>query len=384
MSIFIYFLDWTGRAVEDEARHRITQRELESSNEFQLTFPEGTSQIAVKVHLNRSIRTLITFSDISLRSSEVTVSLIDEDLVHRGYNRYSETRKFRFGSLPKKARGYNLIGRFFGFGDRQPEETMSVLQLDKFESYDAYLSEVKKRRKRGGALIPTKSKIYNTHPFHLHNHVIDYLDVNESADIRQGKPMSASYLRSHPRWQKPELLHPKIWKNERTPGQGLFDYVDDENWGIYYGVFLPEPGHLQGDLEVDERLVGYLFVARFGEAALYSYIIGHADHNKNGIMYRLHFDFVRKILDCKSDPYRGIKCLLYSGHYQGETESGIRMGGLMNWKEKLLFEPINLVTSIDEGVCDEDLLAIITKNVDPDNVGDRPHAEILRSKGLIS
>lgn len=383
MTVFIYFFDWSGRAVGDEESHRIIQSELELSNEFQLTVPEGATQIAVKAHLNQAIRTLITFSDISLRSSDGAVSLIDGDLVYRGYNRYSETRKFRFGSLPSGARGYNLIGRFVGFGDRQPEETMSVLQLDKFESYDAYLAEVKKRRKRGGALIPNKSKKYTTHPFHLHNHVLDYLDVNESADTRQGKPMSASYLRSHPRWQKPELLHPKVWKNERTPGHGMFDYVDNENWGIYYGIFLPEPGHRQGDLEVDERLVGYLFVARFGEAALYSYIIGHANHNKNGIMHRLHFDFVRQILNRESDSYHGIKCLLYSGHYQGETVSGIRRGGLMNWKEKLLFEPLNLATNIDEGDCDEDLLAIIANNLDPDNDGNRPHVENLRSIGLL-
>ena len=43
---------------------------------------------------------------------------------------------------------------------------------------------------RSGAIIPTKSKSYITHEFHLHNFVPDYLDINESAEIRQGKPMS--------------------------------------------------------------------------------------------------------------------------------------------------------------------------------------------------
>ena len=381
INITIHFRDSSGRKVVEPFKKGITQCLGIENHEIDVEPHEGVSKIAVTLNINKNVQTVIEFEEISFVGEE-EVMLIDSDLIHKRYNKYAEKRRICIGGVPKKARGTNLIGTFFGFGDTEPSETMSVLHLDRFENMDHYLSEVKKNRSRSGALIPAKSKPYITHEFHLHNFVPDYLDINESSEIRQGKPMSESYLRSSPRWKNSNLLHPKVWKEERTKGHGLFDYVDDENWGIHYGIFHPEPGHFQGDIKVDKRLVGYLFVARFGDAILYSHIIGHSDHNRNGIMHRLHFDFVEEIFNSESPKYSGIKCLLYAGHYQGETEEGIRVGGLAGWKESKLFVPTNLSAYISGDSYDSEILEKIIENIGIEKQGET-NSKLLRSYGLI-
>ena len=381
-TVTIHYKDWRGRKVVDPEKKVINQKMGVVVSEIGLTLHDGASRIALTLNINKNVRTVIDIEEITIFGGGEQ-ALIDTNLIRKGFNKYARKREICIGKIPKKARGTNLIGRFFGYGENPPVETMSVLHIDNFETMDDYLTEVKKSQKVKGAIIPSKSKKYRTHEFHLHNFVPDYLDINESADIRQGKPMSESYLRSAPRWQNSKLLHPKIWKKERTKGHGLFEYVDDENWGFHYGIFHPEPGHKQGDLVVDERLVGYLFVARFGDAVIYSYIIGHSDHNRNGIMHRLHFDFVEKIFNEESSKFSGIKCILYAGHYQGETEDGIRVGGLSDWKEAKLFIPTNLTARISGGECDEEILQKIVDKIGIVVQEGQTNHEALENCGLI-
>jgi len=382
LTISIHYKDWRGRKVVEPEKKVIVQKMGIIVSEIGLTPHDGASRIALTININKNIRAVIDIEEITIVGVKEQ-ALIDTNLIRKGFNKHAKKREICIGGIPKKARGTNLIGRFFGYGVNPPIETMSVLHLDSFETMDDYLAEVKRNQKVKGAIIPSKSKGYRTHEFHLHNFVPDYLDVNESAQIRQGKPMSDSYLRSAPRWENSELLHPRVWKEERTKGQGLFEFVDDENWGVHYGIFDPEPGHVQGDLVVDERLVGYLFVARFGEAVIYSYIIGHSEHNRNGIMHRLHFDFVEKIFNEESSKFSGIKCILYAGHYQGETEDGIRVGGLTDWKEAKLFKPTNLTARISGNECDEQILQKIVDNIGIVVKEGQTNHEALVSCGLI-
>ncbi len=378
----IHYRDWSGRKVAEPCKKSFTQYLGVLNEEIELEDHEGVSKIAITLNMNKNIQTLIDIEEITF-IGDLEMSLMDSNLIHKGFNKYAENRKICIGEVPRKTRGTNLIGRFLGFGETDPRETMSVLHLDRFENMNHYISEVKKSRKVKGAIIPTKSKSYVSHEFHLHNFIPDYLDINESADIRQGKPMSESYLRTAPRWQNSDLLHPKVWKEERTKGHGLYEYVDDENWGVHYGIFHPEDGHYQGDIQVDKRLVGYLFVARFGDAAIYSYIIGHSEHNRNGIMHKLHFDFIEQVFNEETTKFSGIKCILYAGHYQGETEDGIRFGGLTDWKESKLFSPTNLMAFIRGKNYDQDIILKIMENIGIEKREGETSHEALRASGLI-
>ncbi len=54
-------------------------------------------------------------------------------------------------------------------------------------------------------------------------------------------------------------------------------------------------------------------------------------------MYQLHFYIMENWIFNNMNKYnKEVKYLIYAGHYQGYQNN------LTNWKEKLLFEPINL------------------------------------------
>lgn len=81
--------------------------------------------------------------------------------------------------------------------------------------------------------------------------------IHASAPYRQGRPMSAAY-------QQPSIFEP------------LPDY--------------PCPLHavrITGVWDSDYHLVAYLVMMRAGDLALVSQVLGHADHEPNGIMYLL-------------------------------------------------------------------------------------------------
>ena len=50
-------------------------------------------------------------------------------------------------------------------------------------------------------------------------------------------------------------------------------------------MYLKKNGYQQGEIITNKKLIGYVSLERNGELLLYSRIIGHGDHLKNGIMY---------------------------------------------------------------------------------------------------
>jgi len=89
----------------------------------------------------------------------------------------------------------------------------------------------------------------------MHNDAIH--DINTSLAERQGRPMSAGYLKRHNHGALPEYL----CQRHRVHTYGVLDYV---------GV-----------------LRAYLSLYRVGDLALVSMILGHGDHLRNDVMYLL-------------------------------------------------------------------------------------------------
>ena len=153
--------------------------------------------------------------------------------------------------------------------------------------------------------------------------------IDGSAPFRQGYPLPRYRLKTvEERGGYPQSITP-----ETPPGQAF-------TWSRHFGIFRTEPGHRQGQIVTDERLLGYIVLRRCAEFAVYATIFGHAEFLPAGITYKMHFDLVSLILDRRDprpgaqfDPsLRGLRYLFYAGYLRLQE-------GLLQWKKKMLFRP---------------------------------------------
>jgi hypothetical protein len=127
-----------------------------------------------------------------------------------------------------------------------------------------------------------------------HEYVDDVFEINTSAPMRQGRPMSPGYL--VPPSSTPDPEYP-------CPLHGVHPY----------GVLL------------DEELVAYLWCYRSGDLALVSSILGHAEHLRFDVMYLL----MRGTIEAEL----GLGGLLVYNRHDSGTE------GLRYYKERCGFQP---------------------------------------------
>jgi len=222
----------------------------------------------------------------------------------------------------------DLTGRYIGVGEPQAGQVpVACLSLDR--TYDAY---VRGQRKADGGNRQREARraerlgLYVAR-FPMRLHVPDVVEINHSRPVRSGGPMRGHYTWSvEEHGGPPTRRHEFVWPECR------------HHWTIPWGVFEPRPGHRQGDVPVDGKLVAYLHVLRLGDLALYSQILGHGDFLRSGVMARLHFVVVEWLLDGASPHAAGVRHLMYGAWDSGGT-------GLQFWKRKLLFEPVLLVAA---------------------------------------
>jgi len=129
-------------------------------------------------------------------------------------------------------------------------------------SREAWEAEHRTARKRAWRAT---SHGYYARPFKREGFAHDIHAINTSRPYRQGRPMTASYQAA------PDV----------TP---LPDYPCDLHAIRYYGVF---KGEFVEEGLSREVLVAYLQMYRAGDLALVSQVLGHAEHEENGIMYLL-------------------------------------------------------------------------------------------------
>ena len=126
----------------------------------------------------------------------------------------------------------------------------------------------------------------------------DYLDdifkINTSKDVRSGGEMLGWY---------------------REPVKPRYHSSEEQCYKKYYGIFK------------DGRLWAYLHLVLCGDFGFFKYIIGHADHLKNGIMYRLVSCAVREYVG-----HHQIKWLSY-----GIFPAGSK-GGTIDFRKYARFE----------------------------------------------
>jgi hypothetical protein len=208
------------------------------------------------------------------------------------------------------------------------KEASAVFDLDRFRSMDEVWEAARvvttKRGRVNREFARAEALDYHVKPFERSNFVPDMWAVNTSKELRGGKPMRAHYQKTVDQLGGP----PMRWADLTAPSCPVHS-------GIYWGVFKRAPGHRQGDLVVDNILVGYIHFLRYGNHARYSTILGHGEHLKNGIMYLLHFRIVEHYLGGGGP---GLRYIMYSGMNSRGAE-----GTLFQWKQRCLFEPKYLI-----------------------------------------
>jgi len=206
-------------------------------------------------------------------------------------------------------------GGYIGIG-RPGQEVVAYIDLH--TTYRDYINEVKKYCKGNVIRDARKADGYVSHIFEMANYVPDMHEINHSKEVRCGRPMAKNYRRSVEEMGGA----PRIWKE-----LGRLDCP--VHWRRLWGIFKPEPGYKQGDLVVDEKLLGYISLYRSGNYAQYSMLLGHGDYLKDGIMYCLHFAIMEWLFGDDPDT-DGLDFLWYCNWGGGP--------GLKLWKKKAGFK----------------------------------------------
>ena len=207
--------------------------------------------------------------------------------------------------------------------EAKPKIISAVIDLDDFGKAvelnffnENFKRNIKKARKYG----------YSYQPFSYANFVPDIYEINTSLKRRTGRLMASSYLRN--------VKELGGYPAKYAPFKSPLCPLHNDTW---HGLFRSEPGHLQGSVLVDRRLVAYVRLRRNGNFAFYSLILGHGAHLKYGIMHSLHHGILTNLL---SQTKNRLKYLVYAGAFQG-------LEGLQRWKREALFKPATLYLGHD-------------------------------------
>lgn len=156
-----------------------------------------------------------------------------------------------------------------------PYDLCSVMDLP--ESVEDWRAEHRTARKRADR---AERAGFRFTPVIHHERVDELYEINTSAVVRQGRPMSPGYR------QRPSETPDSRYPCER---HGVHRYGIETNEG---------------------RLVGYLWIYRAGELALVSQILGHVAYLGYGVMYLLWQEMLRRELE---EP----GCVVYNRHDSG-------------------------------------------------------------------
>ena len=143
-------------------------------------------------------------------------------------------------------------------------------------------------------------------PFPWKQFIPDVHAINHSKTTRSGGTMRGSYLRS-------------VEEMGGAPTRAHEVVIPEcpNHWSLQFGTFLPTPGHMQGSVEVNDRLLAYISLRRCGDVALYSQIMGHGDYLNQGVLVLLHHEVIRWIGENRDGLTQGLRYVMYGGVQNG-------------------------------------------------------------------
>lgn len=219
---------------------------------------------------------------------------------------------------------------FFGDGSSSEsrawrlDKGLTLMAID-LQAYGDIRNYMKALRKRSSNFCRDALKAerngYFAEPFRFENRTPDILAVRRSVKMRSfGPVIDAFVLTIDSLGGAPDHEVPI-----ERPACNI-------HWDACIGVFTHAPGHRQGAINTDRRLIAYAKLRRAGNAVNCVDFIGHGEHVRNGIMMQLHLKVIEWLLDPQNDQARGVRFMTY-----GAVEMG--NDGLFFWKRKALFTP---------------------------------------------
>lgn len=172
----------------------------------------------------------------------------------------------------------------------------ALVDLTSFGTSEEYLENIKGRNYGAHHARKAKSRGYFVVEIDRNNFIDEIHEINTSIEIRQGRPMPASYLEK------------KIY------------YEPVKNFK-YYGV-----------LNSDRKLMAYSELAFYGDFASFDRLLGH--RNNDGIMHLMVTEIICQLIDAHTLNY-----IMYDTYFGANP-------GLKIFKEILGFKPYRAKFSI--------------------------------------
>jgi hypothetical protein len=168
---------------------------------------------------------------------------------------------------------------------------VALIKLNEFKNYEQYVATVSGKNSAAYYSRRCEGKGYQFKAIDPDTYALEIDGIHKSANERQGKQLSATYL-------KPILKYPKNQQN------------------CYYGIF------------IDNKLVAYLWTVQSGELMTLNRLMGHNDYLKDGIMYLLVLKAIEVMMLSASMP----------SYVMYDTMLGASEG-LLLFKKRLGFQP---------------------------------------------
>ena len=282
------------------------------------------SNLAVRLH-QAVIEPALVFALRAKRLTMFGLTMADVEELAVEWHRPDDCRApcpLHTDKIPKLLRRYARV-------DARPAGlrlTPTMIRIPDFPDVAAFDAVLKQRSSRTLSKVRAAArKGYYARQFMLNSHVEDMHAIRTSMAFRAAGPV-------FDRW----FLKPAHIGQPAIERQRVAAPCCPVHWTIWWGVFAPEPGHRQGDVEVGERLVAYVKVMRIGDVVHYTEIMGHRDRLADGVMLLLHHEIMRWLIEAPEPAAKGAKALLY-----GAAEHG--GAGLLTWKKRAGFVPGRLL-----------------------------------------
>lgn len=199
--------------------------------------------------------------------------------------------------------------------------TLMAIDLKKYGNFERYEQAL---RQHSYFLRSNKKAIkqgYWVEQFQYQNHTPDIREIRNSVDQRAiGLPID--YF----------VLTENVLNTNPTKSISLEEPQCPNHWEQWFGVFLNVPGHLQGTLVHNKKLVAYARLRRIGNTVKYAEFIGHGDHLQFSVMTLLHIHLIKWVIDDKNKHTNGVQYVTYNTVEKGNE-------GILYWKRKALFTP---------------------------------------------